>query len=94
LQQHTHIFAELVTKIGDIKLRIPSLACLNAVAEAVGVSHVITQVCKYGEASKNPKVTNETLVWLTSAIEEFGFQGETLVVLLCCCRYIGVNLSI
>ncbi|GBG84830.1 hypothetical protein CBR_g39205 [Chara braunii] len=64
--------AGVIEKVGDIKLRIQSIACLTAYCEAVGPQFVFNRMYKLTKEHRNPKVLSEGVLFMVSAIDEFG----------------------
>eukprot|EP01119_Soliformovum_irregulare_P020081 TRINITY_DN6464_c0_g2_i3.p1 TRINITY_DN6464_c0_g2~~TRINITY_DN6464_c0_g2_i3.p1 ORF type:complete len:1712 (-),score=696.34 TRINITY_DN6464_c0_g2_i3:1217-6352(-) len=72
----------LMEKLPDAKLKAPGSECLTAMAEATSPNFVMSQLFKFGTQHKNPKVTQEILVWVSSCIEEFGMAGVQVAALI------------
>lgn len=69
-----HCLSELSEKFGDPKNGNLVLETMTAIAEATSLSFVSSYVIDYALNQKNPKVTQEVLVWLGNAIKEFGIK--------------------
>ncbi|CAL1547332.1 unnamed protein product [Lymnaea stagnalis] len=68
------VLTEIVDKLGDAKNGGVAKECLTAMAEAIGLDYVSLEVMTRAFEQKNPKNQQETLTWLTTAIQEFGLK--------------------
>ena len=64
---------DVVDKLGDAKNGTITAEALTAIAEATSLDFVATITIEFAMGQKNPKVQAEALIWLSSAIREFGF---------------------
>ncbi|XP_048511351.1 protein mini spindles isoform X1 [Athalia rosae] len=64
---------DISEKLGDAKNSNIAGETLFAIAEATSLDSVANEVMGFAFNQKNPKVQQETLLWLTRAVEEFGF---------------------
>ncbi|XP_015517850.2 protein mini spindles isoform X1 [Neodiprion lecontei] len=63
---------DITEKLGDAKNSIAAGETLIAIAEATSLESVANEVMGFAFNQKNPKVQQETLLWLAKAVEEFG----------------------
>ncbi|XP_004343831.1 hypothetical protein CAOG_07107 [Capsaspora owczarzaki ATCC 30864] len=68
----------LVEKLSDVKCRASAANCLTAYAERTSLNLVSQQLAGVAIAHKNPKVSAEALLWLSTSINEFGIQQVTV----------------
>eukprot|EP00124_Ichthyophonus_hoferi_P003158 Ihof_evm3s259 gene=Ihof_evmTU3s259 len=64
----------IVDKIGDIKLRNPSMNALKLFAEVLTLNFVSLQVSKAVENQKNPRNIAAALSWLSESLNDFGMK--------------------
>lgn len=64
---------DITEKLGDAKSGTKAGDTLTAIAEAATLNHISLQVIDFALSQKSPKVMQETFVWLSNAIKEFGF---------------------
>ena len=64
----------LIAKMSDSKVRPHAMACLSAFCEAWTVNDVCQLACTAAEAHKTPKVKEETFLWLTETVQQFGLR--------------------
>lgn len=69
-----YIMNEVVEKLGDPKNSVSAAQVLTAIAEAIRLEYVVSKVLSFAFEQKSPKVQQEALLWVNSAIKEFGFQ--------------------
>ncbi|KFM25421.1 Protein MOR1 [Auxenochlorella protothecoides] len=62
----------MAEKIAELKHRLPVIAGLDAVSEAVGPGFVCATLQRLAGAAKNPKVPAEALAWVAAAVPAFG----------------------
>ena len=60
-------------KLGDLKTGGGAAAALSAIAEALSLETVSSEVLQLAFAHKSPKVQEGALTWLARSIREFGF---------------------
>jgi len=65
---------DITEKLGDVKNGTLAAETLTSLAEATKLELVATEVLNFAFAQKSPKVQQEALLWLSTAIREFGFQ--------------------
>lgn len=65
---------DIVALLGDPKNRAGASQVLTSVAEAIQLEFVVTKVIAIAFEQKSPKVQSEALIWVGSAIKEFGMQ--------------------
>ncbi|EMS63356.1 Protein MOR1 [Triticum urartu] len=65
-------------RVADIKTRAPAMKCLTAFCEAVGPGFVFERLYKIMKEHKNPKVLSEGILWMVSAVEDFGTSNLKL----------------
>ncbi|XP_037087768.1 LOW QUALITY PROTEIN: protein mini spindles-like [Pollicipes pollicipes] len=65
--------SDLVDKLGDAKTGGGAAAALSAVAEALSLETVTSELLQLAFAQKSPKVQESALSWLAQNIREFGF---------------------
>jgi cytoskeleton-associated protein 5 len=68
-------------RVADIKTRASAMKCLTAFCEAVGPGFVFERLFKIMKEHKNPKVLSEGLLWMVSAVDDFGVSLLKLKVL-------------
>ena len=69
-----YIMNEVVEKLGDPKNSVSASQALTAIAESIRLEYVVSKVLSFAFEQKSPKVQQEALLWVNSAIKEFGFQ--------------------
>jgi cytoskeleton-associated protein 5 len=69
-----YCITDIADKLGDIKNGTLAAETLTSLAEATRLELVATEVMNFAFTQKSPKVQQEALVWLSTAIREFGFQ--------------------
>uniref|UniRef100_A0ACD5W2B5 Uncharacterized protein n=1 Tax=Avena sativa TaxID=4498 RepID=A0ACD5W2B5_AVESA len=80
-------------KVADIKTRAPAMKCLTAFCEAVGPGFVFDRLYKIMKEHKNPKVLSEGLLWMVSAVEDFGISNLKLKDIIDFCKDTGLQSS-
>lgn len=65
---------DVTEKLGDVKNSSVAADTLTAIAEATSLEFVANEVMSFAFNQKNPKVQQETLLWLSTALTEFGFS--------------------
>ncbi|XP_072953995.1 protein MOR1-like isoform X1 [Typha angustifolia] len=80
-------------RVADIKTRSHAMKCLTAFSEAVGPGFVFDRLYKIMKEHKNPKVLSEGILWMVSAIEDFGVSHIKLKDLIDFCKDIGLQSS-
>ncbi|KAK4759750.1 hypothetical protein SAY87_022881 [Trapa incisa] len=61
-------------RVADIKTRAHAMKCLTTFSEAVGPGFVFERLYKIVKEHKNPKVLSEGILWMVSAVEDFGIS--------------------
>ncbi|CAO2842672.1 unnamed protein product [Amaranthus hypochondriacus] len=83
----------LSERVADIKTRALAMKCLTTFSEAVGPGFVFERLYKIMKEHKNPKVLSEGLLWMVSAIEDFGVSHLKLKDLIDFCKETGLQSS-
>ncbi|KAJ3669121.1 hypothetical protein LUZ60_011071 [Juncus effusus] len=65
----------ITERVADIKTRADSTKCLMAFCESVGPTFVFGQMYKIMKEHKNPRVLSEGILWMVSAVEDFGVSN-------------------
>ncbi|XP_005107466.1 cytoskeleton-associated protein 5 [Aplysia californica] len=66
--------ADIVDKLGDAKNGAAAKDCLTGMSEALGLDFVCTEAMARAFENKNPKIQQEALTWLSTAVQEFGLK--------------------
>jgi cytoskeleton-associated protein 5 len=69
-----YIINDITEKLGDPKNSTSACAALSAIAEAIKLEYVVSKVMTFAFEQKSPKVQQESLLWVSQAIKDFGFQ--------------------
>ncbi|XVF23003.1 hypothetical protein REPUB_Repub13aG0000300 [Reevesia pubescens] len=80
-------------RVADIKTRAHAMKCLTTFSEAVGPGFVFERLYKIMKEHKNPKVLSEGLLWMLSAVEDFGVSHLKLKDLIDFCKDTGLQSS-
>ncbi|CAM8905774.1 unnamed protein product [Rhodiola kirilowii] len=80
-------------RVADIKTRAHAMKCLTAFSEAVGPGFVFERLYKITKEHKNPKVLSEGILWMVSAVEDFGISHMKLKDLIDFCKDTGLQSS-
>ncbi|CAH8374190.1 unnamed protein product [Eruca vesicaria subsp. sativa] len=80
-------------RVADIKTRASAMKCLTAFCEAVGPGFVFERLYKIMKEHKNPKVLSEGLLWMVSAVDDFGVSLLKLKDLIDFCKDVGLQSS-
>ncbi|XVF74962.1 hypothetical protein PTKIN_Ptkin13bG0151300 [Pterospermum kingtungense] len=80
-------------RVADIKTRAHAMKCLTTFSEAVGPGFVFERLYKIMKEHKNPKVLSEGLLWMVSAVEDFGVSHLKLKNLIDFCKDTGLQSS-
>ncbi|KAG2601533.1 protein MOR1 isoform X2 [Panicum virgatum] len=80
-------------RVADIKTRAHAMKCLTAFCEAVGPGFVFDRLYKIMKEHKNPKVLSEGILWMVSAVEDFGISNLKLKDMIDFCKDIGLQSS-
>lgn len=67
-----HCLVDVAEKLADGKNSATAAETLLAIAEATSFEHVADEVVAYAFSQKNPKVQQETLLWLCRGLADFG----------------------
>ncbi|XP_021935865.1 protein mini spindles isoform X2 [Zootermopsis nevadensis] len=70
-----YCITDIADKLGDVKNGTLAAETLTSLAEATKLELVATEVMNFAFTQKSPKVQQEALAWLSTAIREFGFQS-------------------
>ncbi|XP_020695563.1 protein MOR1 isoform X2 [Dendrobium catenatum] len=80
-------------RVADIKTRAHGMKCLTTFSEAVGPGFIFDRLYKILKEHKNPKVLSEGLLWMVSALEDFGISHIKLKDLIDFCKETGLQSS-
>ncbi|KAJ1285939.1 hypothetical protein BS78_03G315500 [Paspalum vaginatum] len=80
-------------RVADIKTRAHAMKCLTAFCEAVGPGFVFDRLYKIMKEHKNPKVLSEGILWMVSAVEDFGVSNLKLKDMIDFCKDTGLQSS-
>ncbi|RHN39552.1 putative VHS domain-containing protein [Medicago truncatula] len=86
----------LSERVADIKTRAHAMKCLTTFCEAVGPGFIferIYEAYKIMKEHKNPKVLSEGIMWMVSAVEDFGVSYLKLKDLIDFLKEIGLQSS-
>lgn len=83
----------LSERVADIKTRAQAMKCLTTFSEAVGPGFIFERLFKIMKEHKNPKVLSEGILWMVSAIEDFGVSLLKLKDLIDFCKETGLQSS-
>ncbi|TQD81851.1 hypothetical protein C1H46_032604 [Malus baccata] len=81
-------------RVADIKTRTHAMKCLTAFSEAIGPGLVFERLYKIMKEHKNPKVLSEGVLWMVSAVEDFGVSHVKLKDLIDFCKETGLQSSV
>lgn len=80
-------------RVADIKTRAQAMKCLTTFSEAVGPGFIFERMSKIMKEHKNPKVLSEGLLWMVSAVEDFGVTHLKLKDVIDFCKDTGLQSS-
>ncbi|PWA88987.1 protein MOR1 [Artemisia annua] len=80
-------------RVADIKTRAQAMKCLTTFSEVVGPGFVFERMFKIMKEHKNPKVLSEGLLWMVSAVEDFGVTHLKLKDVINFCKDTGLQSS-
>eukprot|EP00249_Psilotum_nudum_P025077 c29367_g1_i8 orf=372-4385(+) len=80
-------------KVSDIKTRAQAMKCLSAFSEAVGPNFMFERLFRIFKEHKNPKVLSEGLLWMVTAVEDFGVSHIRLKDVIDFCKDVGLQSS-
>ncbi|XP_039052270.1 protein MOR1-like isoform X2 [Hibiscus syriacus] len=80
-------------RVADMKTRAHAMKCLTGFCEAIGPGFVFERLYKIMKEHKNPKVLSEGLLWMVSAIVDFGVSHLKLKDLIDFCKDTGLQSS-
>ncbi|XP_061370607.1 protein MOR1 [Gastrolobium bilobum] len=83
----------LSERVADIKTRAHAMKCLTTFSEAVGPGFIFERLYKIMKEHKNPKVLSEGILWMVSAVEDFGVSHLKLKDLIDFLKEIGLQSS-
>ncbi|PQM35785.1 protein MOR1 isoform X2 [Prunus yedoensis var. nudiflora] len=69
------------------------MKCLTAFSEAIGPGFVFERLYKIMKEHKNPKVLSEGILWMVSAVDDFGVSHLKLKDLIDFCKETGLQSS-
>ncbi|XP_043808060.1 protein MOR1 isoform X2 [Manihot esculenta] len=81
-------------RVADIKTRAHAMKCLSTLSEAIGPGFIFERLYKIMKEHKNPKVLSEGILWMVSAVEDFGVSHLKLKDLIDFCKDIGLQSSV
>ncbi|XP_058054357.1 protein mini spindles [Anopheles bellator] len=78
-----YLLTDVTEKLADAKNGVGAAAALTAMAEGgARLDYTVQRVMEFAfEQQKSPKVQQEALVWVATALREFGFQVEPKALL-------------
>ncbi|XP_063985359.1 protein mini spindles isoform X2 [Diachasmimorpha longicaudata] len=77
----SYCIMDITEKLGDSKNSSVAAETLSAIAEATSFDHVANEVLGFAFNQKNPKVQQETLLWLSNALMEFGCTANVKIMM-------------
>ncbi|XP_024030608.1 protein MOR1 [Morus notabilis] len=80
-------------RVADIKTRAHAMKCLTTFCEAVGPGFIFERLYKIMKEHKNPKVLSEGILWMVSAVEDFGISHVKLKDLIDFSKETGLQSS-
>ncbi|XP_019231604.1 PREDICTED: protein MOR1 [Nicotiana attenuata] len=80
-------------RVADIKTRAQAMKCLTTFCEAVGPGFVFERLYKIMKEHKNPKVLSEGILWMVTAVDDFGVSLLKLKDLIDFCKDTGLQSS-
>ncbi|KAL2324840.1 hypothetical protein Fmac_023898 [Flemingia macrophylla] len=83
----------LSERVADIKTRAHAMKCLSTMSEAVGPGFIFERLYKIMKEHKNPKVLSEGILWMVSAVDDFGVSHIKLKDLIDFLKEIGLQSS-
>ncbi|KAJ6841944.1 protein MOR1-like [Iris pallida] len=83
----------IMERVADIKTRAHAVKCLTSFSEAVGPGFIFDRVYKIMKEHKNPKVLSEGILWMVSAVDDFGISHIKLKDLIDFCKDTGLQSS-
>ncbi|XP_019170142.1 PREDICTED: protein MOR1-like [Ipomoea nil] len=84
----------IAERVADIKTRAQAMKCLTSFCEAVGPGFVFERLYKIMKEHKNPKVLSEGILWMVTAVDDFGISSLKLKDLIDFCKEIGLQSSV
>ncbi|PWA59320.1 ARM repeat superfamily protein [Artemisia annua] len=85
--------AGICERVADIKTRAQAMKCLTTFSEAVGPGFIFERMSKIMKEHKNPKVLSEGLLWMVSAVDDFGVAHLKLKDVIDFCKDTGLQSS-
>ncbi|KAF7820177.1 protein MOR1 [Senna tora] len=83
----------LSERVADIKTRAHAMKCLTTFCEAVGPGFIFERLYKIMKEHKNPKVLSEGVLWMVSAVDDFGVSHLKLKDLIDFLKETGLQSS-
>ncbi|KAK4347121.1 hypothetical protein RND71_033460 [Anisodus tanguticus] len=80
-------------RVADIKTRAQAMICLTTFCEAVGPGFIFERLYKIMKEHKNPKVLSEGIMWMVTAVDDFGVSLLKLKDLIDFCKDTGLQSS-
>ncbi|KVH89565.1 hypothetical protein Ccrd_008447 [Cynara cardunculus var. scolymus] len=90
---YIYMLTGICERVADIKTRAQAMKCLTTFSEAVGPGFVFERMFKIMKEHKNPKVLSEGLLWMVSAVEDFGVTHLKLKDVIDFCKDTGLQSS-
>lgn len=81
-------------RVSDIKTRAQAVKCLTGFCEAAGPGFVFDRLFKIMKEHKNPKVLSEGILWMVTAVEDFGITHIKLKELIDFTKDVGLQSSV
>lgn len=81
-------------RVSDIKTRAQAIKCLTAFCEAVGPGFIFDRLFKIMKEHKNPKVLSEGLLWMVTAVDDFGINHLKLKDVIDFAKDVGLQSSV
>ncbi|CAA0825263.1 Protein MOR1 [Striga hermonthica] len=83
----------ITERVADIKTRAQAMKCLTTFCESAGPGFIFERMYTIMKDHKNPKVLSEGLLWMVSAVEDFGISYIKLKDLIDFCKDVGLQSS-
>lgn len=68
------VINDVIDRLGDLKNGALAADVLTAMAEGTNFNRIAVTVATFATTQKSPKVFLESLLWLSNAVMEFGFE--------------------
>ncbi|CAL0321285.1 unnamed protein product [Lupinus luteus] len=83
----------LSERVADIKTHAHAMKCLTNFSEAIGPGFIFERLYKIMKEHKNPKVLSEGILWMVSAVDDFGVSHLKLKDLIDFLKETGLQSS-